>query len=251
MIVSDKKLEDILNDSATIKELKAAISDNELIKIKNAVPGKIIQNIKSYLKNVGSNSFPQYYPIVKGCPNFHRINDNDERAYVKGIFHQFVFYPWNQDYFDLFEKFRLLFYLKNALSGIAFEKFCGREPENQCTSRIAIQFYPKGSGFLEPHKDPVDYHQIAVPILIMSEKGKDYETGGLFIEKDGEKQYLDDNSQEGDVVYFNASLTHGVDTIDPDKTSKWLDFDGRWMGLLAVNKLANNNLIQNAQPKTT
>ena len=82
----------------------------------------------------------------------------------------------------------------------------------------------------------------------MSKKGKDFHEGGLFIEKASkEKIYLDDITEPGDVIYFNAEVPHGVDIIDPQKIYKWTDFNGRWMLLLAINKLFDNESIADAQ----
>ena len=49
------------------------------------------------------------------------------------------------------------------------------------------------------------------------------------------------------MIYFNAEVPHGVDIIDPQKTYKWTDFNGRWMLLLAINKLFDNKSIADAQ----
>ena len=52
----------------------------------------------------------------------------------------------------------------------------------------------------------------------MSKKGKDFHEGGLYIEKASkEKIYLDDITEPGDVIYFNAEVPHGVDIIDLKK----------------------------------
>ena len=127
------------------------------------------------------------------------------------------------------------------------DKYLGVAPEDDCTSRVAFQFYPKSIGGLNKHRDPVDYHQLCVPIMIMSEKGKDFHKGGVFVEgANGEHILLDDISEPGDVVYFNAQVAHGVERIDPDKAEDWLSFEGRWMMLFAVNKLSSNSQIQNS-----
>lgn len=175
------------------------------------------------------------------------MNRLDKRAYVKGCFHQFSFFPWNQDYFNLFELTKKAYALKNLTSNHKADKFMGVEPEDGCTARLAVQFYPKGNGLLNKHVDPVDKHQLTVPIMIMSEKGLDYQSGGAYIEKNGEKIILDDICEMGDVVYFSAEIPHGVLPIDPDDTTPWLNFEGRWMLLLAVNKVSSNQDIKNAQ----
>ena len=231
-----------------IAEYKSFINEGNIIIIKNYINNAIVQEIKKYLTRVGRSSIPNYCKIEKGAPNFHRINNNDDRAYVKGCFHQFVFFPWNQDYFDLFKLLEPAYRFKNLLSDLDKDYSLVENSIDDCCARIAIQHYPSGKGHLNRHQDPVDYHQLVVPILIMSKKGVDYETGGLFVESDNKKVYLDDLCEVGDVVYFKADCIHGVDMIDKEtKNTQWLDFKGRWMGLLAVNKFHDNNEIGNSK----
>jgi hypothetical protein len=212
------------------------------------VPREPLIRLREYLANVGRTSLPNYNRIIEGCPNFHRLNDSDERSYVKGCFHQFVFFPWNQDIFRVFDLFRNVFHLKNRLSLIEPDKFLGRTPEDECTSRVAFQFYPSGQGFLNRHQDPVNYHQLTVPTVVMSQKGIDFKGGGAYVETaSNQRLILDDTADIGDVIYFNAEVVHGVEKIDPDDgQSHWLDFKGRWMALVAVNKLESNSRINNA-----
>ncbi len=242
-----KDIDELLNDSAKLESLKEKIVDDDLVVIKNVIDKSLIAELKSYLVNVGRSSFPNYEKIELGAKDFHRINNNDPRAYVKGTFHQFVFYPWNQNYFNLFDQFKKAYRVKNLLSNIGEEEFLDPKEGDDFTARIAFQFYPKGNGFLNEHRDPVDRHQIVVPILIMSEKGDEFNEGGVYFRyEDDEKVYVEDYTQIGDVAFFKASLRHGVEDIDPGTDSNWLDFKGRWMGLLAVNKFFNVTSVANA-----
>ncbi len=237
----------VLNDAERIQSISDQIRDGDVYVLKSLFSKELVSRLKSYLKSVGSGSLPNYHPIEEGCPNFHRINQWDERAYVKGCFHQFVFFPWNQDLFELFRLAQPGFMLKNLINGIPADKFYGREPEDGCTARIAFQFYPSGMGALNRHIDPVDHHQMTVPIMIMSKRGKDFQTGGNFVEREsGERIYLDEVCDEGDVVYFNAHMPHGVELIDEGSKVPWIDFCGRWMMLFATNKLADNKSVADA-----
>ena len=237
----------VINDADQIKEMRENIQRGDIYIAKNVVEKALIQRMVEYLTRVGSGSLPNYKRIEKGCPNFHRMNLWDPRAFVQGCFHQFVFFPWNQDVFNLFEITRSVYYMKNLLSGNRKDKFLGMEPEDGCTSRLAFQFYPKGTGGLNKHSDPVDHHQLSVPTLTMSKKGTDFEEGGAYAENaNGEKIYLDDVSEPGDVVYFNAIIPHGVEKIDPRSAVDWLSFKGRWMLLFATNKLSDNSAIRDA-----
>ena len=90
----------------------------------------VLHDIRAYLEGVGRGSLPNYAPIEGGAPNFHRMNRNDSRAYVQGCFHQFVFFPWNQDPFDLFKVCAPVFHMKNKLSGLHAEKFLDNQPQD-------------------------------------------------------------------------------------------------------------------------
>ena len=57
------------------------------------------------------------------------------------------------------------------------------------------------------------------------------------------KIYLDDLSNSGDVILFNALIPHGVDIIDENENEDWLSFEGRMMMIFAINKVVDNENI--------
>lgn len=243
-----KPLNQLLDSKSEICRAIEYINDDKIVIARKQIDIKMIISLKKYLTNVGRNSIPNYHPIEVGAPNSHRINNLDERSFVKGCFHQFSFYPWNQDYFNLFSLTKSIFQFKNLISGISKNKFLSEKGEGGCVARLSFQFYPKGSGILNKHKDPVDAHQISIPILIMSSKSEDFKYGGAYVDIPHHGQiYLEEIAQPGDVVFFKATLPHGVDKIDPESAPDWLSFQGRWMLLMAVNKIASNARIGNAQ----
>ena len=244
----NEKVEYILKNSSLISEISTNIGKGDIYIIRKVFKEDWIERLKLYLINVGQNSIPNYQSIRHGAPNFHRINRIDKRAYVQGCFHQFSFFPWNQDYFNLFNKSKHIYFLKNLLSDIKMTKFISHIPEDNCIARISIQFYPAGGGFLNKHSDPVDYHQLVVPMLIMSKVGKDFHDGGaFFVNQKGKFENIEKLVSVGDVIFFNAGLLHGVKIIDKDCILKWTDFKGRWSMLFAVNKLEENSLIGNSK----
>jgi hypothetical protein len=237
----------LLQDPKRLEEVRAGLRDGDVFIARRICDPDLLAEIRVYLTGVGRNSLPNYAPIEAGAPNFHRMNRSDPRAYVRGSFHQFVFFPWNQDVFGLFEIFASVYAVKNVLSGLPADAFMAAQPQDGCTARLAFQMYPRGGGFLNRHSDPVDYHQLTVPILQMSTKGRDFSQGGLFVQMaDGSDLIVDDVTEPGDVVYFNARCPHGVHPIDPDSRQRWLDYAGRWMLLFATNKLAGNSAIADA-----
>ena len=84
-------------------------------------------------------------------------------------------------------------------------------------------------------------------MLIMSTIGEDFHDGGaFFVNQEGRSENIEKLVTEGDVVFFNAGLLHGVKTIDEDSKLRWTNFKGRWSMLFAVNKLEENSLISNS-----
>ncbi|HVJ41293.1 MAG TPA: hypothetical protein VM639_07345 [Dongiaceae bacterium] len=201
----------------------------------------------AYLAGIGRGSLPNWQPILPKCPNFHRVNQWDERSYVKACFHQFSFFPWNQDLFNFFSRFRDIFVLRNLLSGASEDAYLGSEPYDECIARLSFQFYPKGIGAMNMHRDPEGPHQAVVPILVMSERGRDFKEGGVFVQTEqGERIFIEEYAKPGDVVLFDPQMLHGVATIDPIAAPDWPSFEGRWMSIFAVNKLATNTRVAEA-----
>lgn len=227
--------------------LKTFLSEEGILIIRNMIPESYLMDVRSYLSQVGASSLPNYHSISEACPNFHRMNFDDDRSYVRAIFHQFSFFPWNHDYFNLFKMFRPVFELRNTFCESPRDAFLGKKAESGCTARLSFQFYPKGGGKMNMHKDPLDHHQFTVPTVCMSKKGEDYNKGGAYFETKDERIHIDQLCNIGDVVLFHAQLPHGVEDIDSDAPMNWPLFQGRWVALAAVNKLESNTAIANAQ----
>ena len=191
------------------------------------------------------NSIPNYAPIEISAPNFYRINFNDERSHIKGHFHQFNFFPWNQDLLSLFENLLNIFRLKNKLNNLDEDAFLLGQ-SSEFVPKLSFQFYDSGAGYLERHEDPIGEHQLVVPILVMSDKGNDFSTGGLEVEINDTWHCLDDYAEKGDLLLMRGDLPHGVRPVDSEKEFK-LYSTGRWMGLFAINKTVSNNKISNSK----
>lgn len=243
----DIPVAEVISDSSLAENLRKQIQDGKVGVARKFLQRNVALDIRNYLVKIGQNSLPTYHPIKLGEPNFHRLNHNDDRSHVRGCFHQFVFYPWNQDVFDFFGLFDRLFQIKNLISGNPARKYSGESGTEGVVSRLAFQFYPAGKGFLNRHQDPFGIHQLTVPTVSLSDKSLDFKTGGAFLEDaNGKKHFIDDHTDIGDVVFFDARLVHGVELIDQGADIPWLDFRGRWTCLIATNKLDSTASIPNA-----
>ena len=252
-IIFEKDYKKIINNENLIKKYNNDILNSKLLIIKNIFDKKKILDLKKYLIEIGRNSLPGYYPVKLGSPNHHRIINNDHRSIVKGKFHQFSFFRWNQDIHDVFKIFQKGYWIKNLLTGIKKNTYLNQaktKKEREVVARVSIQFYPSGMGYMNEHSDPVGFHQVSAPLVIMSEKGKDkdFETGGSFIYFKNRKNkiYVEDLADIGDLVLYDSSLPHGVDLIDKGKKNDWINFRGRWTAVLASNKVQGSHVFKDA-----
>jgi hypothetical protein len=93
-----------------------------------------------------------------------------------------------------------------------------------------IHHYPRGGGFMAAHRDthfPKALESAGHPFLqimvLLSERGKDFQTGGGFIiDREGKKIYFEDPSSFGTAVFFDGNIVHGVEDVDLDQV---LDFN--------------------------
>ena len=222
------------------------LNENKVLVIKRFYSQKLCSIVKRHLKNIASCSMTAYHPIKIGSPNFYRVNLEDQRSIIKGYFHQFNYFPWNQDQLNLFNTFQEAFILKNRINKIEDKKFFNPIDNSDCTIRLSFQFYPAAKGYLDQHSDPVDYHQKYLFMLSLSTVGKDFSTGGLFTIINDKKFFLDKYAITGDLIIFKASNPHGVELIDRKKKFNPLSLKGRWMVIFSTNKLTDNKKISNS-----
>jgi len=228
------------------KSIIEKLDSNKIVIVKKNYNKLICKNIITYLKNIAKYSLTSYHPIKISSPNYYRVNFEDDRSYIKGFFHQFNFFPWNQDQMQLFNIFEKSFIQKNKINKIAEKSFFKPVDDTDCTIRLSFQFYPKGKGYLNMHSDPIDYHQKYLFMLSMSSKKKDFKSGGLKVQINERIINVDDKTEIGDLVIFKANLKHGVEIIDKKSKYEPLSFDGRWMVIFSTNKLINNQKIKNS-----
>lgn len=246
-IIDTPSLVDLVADAALQRNLLYQLADRNICIVRNVATRSEVAQLIAYLSGVGRSSLPNWHAILPKCPNFHRVSQWDERSHVKACFHQFSFFPWNHDVFNLFKRFREVFVLRNLLSGALRDAYLGSEPYDDCIARLSFQFYPKGIGGMNEHVDPVGDHQAVVPLLMMSELGVDFRNGGIFVRTDGGSRiFIENDTKPGDMVLFSPEMPHGVATIDQTAGPDWPSFEGRWMAIFAVNKLATNNRVREA-----
>lgn len=225
-----------------LDEVRTSLKNGDIWVLRNAFDPNALRAIREYLTDIGRHSLPNYHPLTPNTPNFHRIVGPDPRTYVEGRFHQWSFFPWNEDPFDFFDFFRPAYELNNSINGWPAESYLGIEPERGCIARVAFQAYARGIGYINRHQDAAGPHKFTTMTLALSTKGDDYDQGGTYVGTgDNQPDFdLDGVLKIGDVTFMHSKIVHGVAPIDPDtKGNNWLTFDGKWSCVLAVNKVTD------------
>lgn len=130
---------------------------------------------------------------------------------------------------------------RNRLYGMPDDFAKGTNGAYWTASRL--QQYPSGGGFMSAHRD-VETAWVAKqagltryvnPLLLMSQKGVDYEVGGGFIGPEKNRWEYEGECEIGDVMVYGADVLHGVADIDPHKPLD-LGFGGRVVAIATLMK---------------
>src|SRR5438046_9980235 len=69
-----------------------------------------------FLKKISHESEPTWRPCLDGCPDYHRINDEYPKSYVRARMHSYYFHRWNPTR-GVFQGLNVFFEIKYVLSG--------------------------------------------------------------------------------------------------------------------------------------
>ena len=116
------------------------------------------------------------------------------------------------------------------------------KPEDGWWTASRFNQYPKGVGFMDSHSDggyigsepPGGYAQT---LLVMTEYGVDYKSGGGFFESDGCLEMVDRKCEIGDVLVYDGKVRHGVSLIDPGTPVDLTTLNGRIVATVTTLKV--------------
>ncbi len=141
------------------------------------------------------------------------------------------------DMFQLHGAFRRLVEIRDTIAGreILHDKALLPERFNACR----VQIYPAGGGFLCEHHD--DRGKSNLPLgeyievlLVLTEKGTDYRTGGGFVRFNESIVESDRGTRVGDLIIYNSSTVHGVLDVDPDVAFDPANLRGRAVAMATI-----------------
>lgn len=149
---------------------------------------------------------------------------------------------WDEDIFELHGAFRQMIHLRNRML-CKPDTFALDSIEEGLWTASRIQHYPPGGGFMSAHRDDLvidaasdvglGFLQL---LLVLSQKGKDYLSGGGFIIKDNKFIDIEGETSLGDIILYDGDTMHGVDTIDPNKSLDLSTPYGRLVGFVTLYK---------------
>ena len=154
---------------------------------------------------------------------------------------------FNEDVYSAHSILKKLIEFRNLIYGKSrdFALYSVQEGAWSCPM---IAHYPRGGGFMAQHRD-ARAHTNAVDlgmdrfvqvILIMSEKGKDFISGGAYIVKNDERIYYEDECRIGDVVMYDGRNQHGVEEIDALERLDLNSPEGRYIAMAPLFKELNS-----------
>jgi hypothetical protein len=206
--------------------------------LKGAYSAGLMAKVKQNAIEFAGQHESQFHKMFDGAPNFHRLIDakssklyqSDSRRHI------FHFFSWNEDDLgvlnDIYDRWQIF----KFLSGRTKETYQNNIPSDGVVDRFHVYHYPAGGGSLTTHLDPTR-NQKTIIAGMMSKRGKDYLTGGIYVMKDATtavdcEPYLD----PGDILICYPSVFHGVAPVDSDKDFTWDHDQGRWfLGLYSVD----------------
>lgn len=229
----DAKLGEFVNYSdEDLATIRIWLKHPYAVVLKNVFDKGLLDDIRHKIFKFFQDT-PETNPHVKnGSANFHRIDNNPEKSAVKRKLHSSISFYWNEDIAGETKLMRAMSLFKNEIAELP-RTFTLNTVEKAFDSEWLtipqITHYPLGGGRLNKHKDPTNIQYTTI-LAMMTEKGRDYQHGGFYVESAGEKILLDDYMEAGDVYMVSPEIVHGVDTIDEDGyiEVQWENPLGRW-----------------------
>ena len=217
-------------DKAIIKKLVKSLYFGDVYLLKKAFSKNFCNTLIKGAWKINKNQKKSFYKIKENCPNFHRLIDEKitKKYSANHIKHAFYFFPWNKDPINMYKKIYKKWRLFKFLGGFRANEYEKNTPKDGVIDRFQIVHYPAGAGWLETHSDPF-HNQRVIISGFLSQRNKDYKTGGFYYyKKNNEIIDCDDYIETGDMLTSYATVLHGVSQIDSKEKVNYNSPKGRW-----------------------
>lgn len=234
------------NTEENVNLLTESLFSGDVYILKNAFEPSFLINLKNKAHDLGLKNEQSYHPMIDGVPDQHRIIDHEvSKNYTyTAIRHSYFFFPFNGDPLNMFNEVNERWRVFKFLGGFAKDIYEKNLPHDGVVDRIQLAHYPAGGGGLEPHQDPILNQKVIIGGII-SKRGADYKTGGIFFMNDKKERIeVEDYLDIGDMFCSYPTVVHGVNRVDEDKELDWKSNDGRWfLGLYSNDSNYKTNRV--------
>ncbi len=213
-----------------VKEAVRSLYAGEIYVLKGGFPKRFMEELREKVDRFWKQTPPSFHKMVEGCPDFHRIQDEETaKKYVfQSVRHSAYFFQWNGDPLGIIPPIMARWRIFKFLGGYRFDEYERNTPKDGVVDRIQIARYLPKVGASETHADPYQNQKFFISAF-MSKRGVDYQAGGFYVVGRGNTLCdLEGFIDVGDIGIGYATVMHGVDRIDPDKEPDWNTADGRW-----------------------
>ena len=230
-----------------ISEINSVIERNSYVCIKGLFDKN---DLKKSVKKLISTYSPSNDHSSIGEER-HEIRDNFQKLTLGGaalrynnyarFFRTFYNPIWSNDLYLMRSIFKKMIKLRNKIYGINSNFALSKIEDNGLWSATRIHQYPSGGGFFSVHRDTTlldiakekksNFFQI---ILNLTQKGKEFKTGGAFVDKGNYRFMVEDQCELGDVLVYDGRTLHGVEEIDPDRVVDMNSLNGRLVAMVSL-----------------
>ena len=223
-------------DEAFLADVREAMLARHLVIIRGVFPREMLDKARQDVVRFFENRELELNQgeVAFGAPNFYRTYDNPAKSKVKSICKAAFLFYWNKSQSLEQKMFTAVSRFRNNLAGYAPEFTI----DEDWSTIPTVSHYPAGGGHLNMHVDPVSRNYCNI-LVAMTEKGRDFHSGGLYLKEGDEKLVADDHLKAGDIYLFYPDIAHGIDSIDSDRQGggNWWGDDGLWVLIPALTYL--------------
>ncbi len=215
--------------------------------IRNVVNPDVLDEMKRAAIAWGKERAPVYERMVVGAKDFHQIimGEGDAKKYaIQPVRHSYFSFRWNGDPLHAFKNSNHIWGIVKVFGGFDYDSFTKDFSDELPVDRSQIAHYPPGAGLIPRHNDPWHNQKLILGVY-MSKHGEDFKQGGIyFVDKDDKDILLEPEIEKGDAVVAYATITHGVQKVDPHKEPDWGTDKGRWfLGLYTNDSSAKKDRL--------
>ncbi|MBH66793.1 MAG: hypothetical protein CMM58_00410 [Rhodospirillaceae bacterium] len=213
-----------------IKETTQKLYSGNVFLLKGALDNETCANIIENTYNFFQNYPSEFHKMLDGCPNFHRVQDEETSLLysTRQIRDAYYSFRWNDDTIGVWNSVTPLGRTIKYLSGLEKDAYETNLPSDGVIDRIQVLRYPPGGGGISLHTDSGKNQRVIAGIML-TKRGMHYQEGGYYIAKTEDEIFdFEEYVDVGDIVVFYPSLRHGVAEIDPGESVNWKNRDGRW-----------------------